>query len=145
MSATALSEAFITPLLGGLTLGVAAMWLLFSLGRVAGISGILWGVMAGPDRHWRVFFLMGLLMGGVVIHAVLGMPVPAQSSTPLPLVVFSGLLVGFGTRMGGGCTSGHGVCGIGRQSLRSIAATATFMVTGVLTVFMIRHIVEGAL
>lgn len=145
MSATALSEAFITPLLGGLTLGVAAMWLLFSLGRVAGISGILWGVMAGPDRHWRVFFLMGLLIGGVVIHAVLGMPVPAQSSTPLPLVVFSGLLVGFGTRMGGGCTSGHGVCGIGRQSLRSIAATATFMVTGVLTVFMIRHIVEGAL
>lgn len=145
MSATALSEAFITPLLGGLTLGAAAMWLLFSLGRVAGISGILWGVMAGPDRHWRVFFLMGLLMGGVVIHAVLGMPVPAQSSTPLPLVVFSGLLVGFGTRMGGGCTSGHGVCGIGRQSLRSIVATATFMVTGVLTVFMIRHIVEGAL
>lgn len=145
MSATALSEAFITPLLGGLTLGVAAMWLLFSLGRVAGISGILWGVMAGPDRHWRVFFLMGLLMGGVVIHAVLDMPVPAQSSTPLPLVVFSGLLVGFGTRMGGGCTSGHGVCGIGRQSLRSIVATATFMVTGVLTVFMIRHIVEGAL
>ena len=145
MSATALSEAFITPLLGGLTLGVAAMWLLFSLGRVAGISGILWGVMAGPDRPWRVFFLMGLLMGGVVIHAVLGMPVPAQSSTPLPLVVFSGLLVGFGTRMGGGCTSGHGVCGLGRQSLRSIAATATFMVTGVLTVFMIRHIVEGAL
>ena len=145
MSATALSEAFITPLLGGLTLGVAAMWLLFSLGRVAGISGILWGVMAGPDRHWRVFFLMGLLLGGVVIHTVLGMPVPAQSSTPLPLVVFSGLLVGFGTRMGGGCTSGHGVCGIGRQSLRSIVATATFMVTGVLTVFMIRHIVEGAL
>lgn len=145
MGATALPEAFITPLLGGLTLGAAAMWLLFSLGRVAGISGILWGGMAGPDRHWRVFFLMGLLMGGVVIHAVLGMPVPAKSSTPLPLVVFSGLLVGFGTRMGGGCTSGHGVCGIGRQSLRSIVATATFMVTGVLTVFMIRHIVEGAL
>ena len=144
MSATALPEAFITPLLGGLTVGVAAMWLLFSLGRVAGISGILWGVMAEPDRHWRVFFLMGLLMGGVVVHAVLGMPVPAQSSTPLPLVVFSGLLVGFGTRMGGGCTSGHGVCGIGRQSLRSIVATATFMVTGVLTVFIIRHIVEAA-
>ena len=144
MSATALPEAFITPLLGGLTVGVAAMWLLFSLGRVAGISGILWGVMAEPDRHWRVFFLMGLLMGGVVVHAVLGMPVPAQSSTPLPLVVFSGLLVGFGTRMGGGCTSGHGVCGIGRQSLRSIVATATFMVTGVLTVFIIRHIFEAA-
>jgi uncharacterized membrane protein YedE/YeeE len=144
MSATALPEAFITPLLGGLTLGVAAMWLLFSLGRVAGISGILWGVMAEPDRHWRVFFLMGLLMGGVVVHAVLGMPVPAQSSTQLPLVVFSGLLVGFGTRMGGGCTSGHGVCGIGRQSLRSIVATATFMVTGVLTVFIIRHIFEAA-
>lgn len=144
MSATALPEAFITPLLGGLTLGVAAMWLLFSLGRVAGISSILWGVMAEPDRHWRVFFLMGLLMGGVVVHAVLGMPVPAQSSTPLPLVVFSGLLVGFGTRMGGGCTSGHGVCGIGRQSLRSIVATATFMVTGVLTVFMIQHILGGA-
>jgi uncharacterized membrane protein YedE/YeeE len=144
MSATALPEAFITPLLGGVTLGGAAMWLLFFLGRVAGISGILWGVMAEPDRHWRVFFLMGLLMGGVVVHVVLGMPVPAQSSTQLPLVVFSGLLVGFGTRMGGGCTSGHGVCGIGRQSLRSIVATATFMVTGVLTVFIIRHIFEAA-
>ena len=146
MSATELLEPFLIPLLGGLTLGVAAMWLLLSLGRVAGISGIFWGAMAGPDRHWRVFFVAGLLIGGLVVHNLLGIPVPDQSSSaPLALVAFSGLLVGFGTRLGGGCTSGHGVCGIGRQSMRSVVATATFMTAGVLTVFVLRHLVGGAL
>lgn len=145
MSAIELLAPFFMPLLGGVTLGVAAMWLLLSLGRVAGISGIFWGVMAGPDRHWRVLFVAGLLAGGFVIHTVVGSPIPEQSDAPLPLVALSGLLVGFGTRIGGGCTSGHGVCGIGRQSLRSIVATLTFMAAGVLTVFVIRHIVGGAL
>lgn len=143
MSATELFEPFVAPLLGGLILGVAAMWLLLSLGRVAGISGIVWGAMAEPDRHWRILFVVGLLIGGLITHVVLGIPVPDQSNTPLPLVALSGLLVGLGTRIGGGCTSGHGVCGIGRLSSRSIVATATFMATGVLTVFVIRHIVGG--
>jgi uncharacterized membrane protein YedE/YeeE len=75
----------------------------------------------------------------------MGIPIPDQSNTPLALVALSGLLVGFGTRIGGGCTSGHGVCGIGRQSLRSIVATITFMAAGVLTVFVIRHVMGGAL
>jgi uncharacterized membrane protein YedE/YeeE len=145
MTATEALPPFIAPLLGGLTLGVAAIWLLLSLGRVAGISGILWGVMQGPDRGWRVFFIIGLLVGGLIIHAVLGIAVPGQSSTPLLLVALSGLLVGLGTRIGGGCTSGHGVCGIGRLSVRSIVATATFMSTGVLTVFVIRHLIGGAI
>jgi uncharacterized membrane protein YedE/YeeE len=145
MSAIELLETYTTSLLGGLTLGVAAMWLLFSLGRVAGISGIVWGVMAGPDRQWRGFFMAGLFVGGLIVHTVMGMPIPEQSNTPLSLVALSGLLVGFGTRIGGGCTSGHGVCGIGRQSLRSIVATITFMAAGVLTVFVIRHVMGGAL
>lgn len=145
MTAIELLAPYITPLLGGLTLGVAAMWLLLSLGRVAGISGIIWGVMVGPDRQWRSFFAAGLVAGGFIIHTFMGIPLPEQSSTPLSLVALSGLLVGFGTRIGGGCTSGHGVCGIGRQSLRSIVATLTFMAAGVLTVFVVRHVLGGAL
>jgi uncharacterized membrane protein YedE/YeeE len=145
MTAIELLAPYITPLLGGLTLGVAAMWLLLSLGRVAGISGIIWGVMVGPDRQWRSFFVAGLVAGGFIIHTFMGIPLPEQSSTPLSLVALSGLLVGFGTRIGGGCTSGHGVCGIGRQSLRSIVATLTFMAAGVLTVFVVRHVLGGAL
>ena len=145
MTAIELLAPYITPLLGGLTLGVAAMWLLLSLGRVAGISGIIWGVMVGPDRQWRSFFVAGLVAGGFIMHTFMGIPLPEQSSTPLSLVALSGLLVGFGTRIGGGCTSGHGVCGIGRQSLRSIVATLTFMAAGVLTVFVVRHVLGGAL
>ena len=145
MTAIELLAPYITPLLGGLTLGVAAMWLLLSLGRVAGISGIIWGVMVGPDRQWRSFFVAGLVAGGFIIHTFMGIPLPEQSSSPLSLVALSGLLVGFGTRIGGGCTSGHGVCGIGRQSLRSIVATLTFMAAGVLTVFVVRHVLGGAL
>ena len=145
MNATEVLSPFIAPLLGGLTLGPAAIWLLLSLGRIAGISGILWGVVQGPDRGWRIFFVIGLLVGGLIIHAVLGLPVPSQSNTPLFLVALSGLLVSLCTRIGGGCTSGHGVCGIGRLSVRSVVATATFMSTGALTVFVIRHLIGGAI
>ena len=145
MNATEVLSSFIAPLQGGLTLGAAAIWLLLSLGRIAGISGILWGVVQGPDRGWRIFFVIGLLIGGLIIHAVLGIPVPGQSNTPLALVALSGLLVGLGTRIGGGCTSGHGVCGIGRLSVRSLVATGTFMSTGALTVFVIRHLIGGAI
>ena len=132
------------PLTGGVLLGLSAMWLLLSLGRVAGISGIAWGSLAGPVRAWRWLFLTGLLAGGLLTHNVIGQPVPAESSAPLWLIATSGLLVGLGTRIGGGCTSGHGVCGLGRRSPRSLVATATFMTLGVITVFIMQSVMGGA-
>jgi uncharacterized membrane protein YedE/YeeE len=141
----ALMNAYLMPLTGGVLLGVSAMWLLLSLGRIAGISGIAWGSLAGPERVWRSLFLVGLLLGGLLTHSVIGQPVPAESTTPLWLITTSGLLVGLGTRMGGGCTSGHGVCGLGRRSPRSLVATLTFMTLGVITVFIMQSVMEGAL
>ena len=133
-------DQFITPLVGGLLLGMSAIWLLLSVGRVAGISGILWGSIAGPDRNWRGLFLAGLLLGGAVTHMVIGQSIPSPSGAPLWLLAISGMLVGIGTRMGGGCTSGHGVCGLGRRSPRSLVATLTFMAFGVITVYLLQLI-----
>ena len=133
-------DQFITPLAGGLLLGISAIWLLLSVGRVAGISGILWGLIAGPDRHWRWLFMAGLLLGGAVTHFVGGHTIPAPSNAPPWLLAVSGMLVGIGTRMGGGCTSGHGVCGLGRRSPRSLVATLTFMAFGVITVCVLQLI-----
>ena len=138
-------NTYLMPLTGGVLLGVSAMWLLLSLGRIAGISGIAWGSLAGPERVWRTLVLVGLLLGGLLTHSVLGQPVPAESTTPLWLIAASGLLVGMGTRMGGGCTSGHGVCGLGRRSPRSLVATLTFMTLGVITVFIMQSVMGGAL
>ena len=132
------------PLTSGVLLGLSAMWLLLSLGRIAGISGIVWGSLAGPERAWRWLFLTGLLAGGLLTHNIIGQPVPAESAAPLWLIAASGLLVGLGTRMGGGCTSGHGVCGLGRRSPRSLVATATFMTIGVVTVFIMQSLMGGA-
>ena len=134
---------YIVPLVGGLLLGLSAIWLLISVGRVAGISGIVWGSVTGPDRNWRWFFIAGLLLGGAVSHMVIGQSIPAPSRAPLWLLAISGMLVGIGTRMGGGCTSGHGVCGLGRRSPRSLVATLTFMVFGVITVFVLQ-LINGA-
>ncbi len=135
-----ISAPFLLPLLGGLTLGIGALWLLYSLGRIAGISGIVWGALAGPDRDWRWLFLAGLVGGGTITHGVFELPLPAESTASTLILISSGLLVGFGTRLGGGCTSGHGVCGIGRRSLRSVVATLIFMVGGMLTVYVMRHL-----
>ena len=137
-------NAYLLPLTGGVLLGLSAMWLLLSLGRIAGISGIAWGSLAGPERMWRALFLVGLLLGGLLTHNVMGQPVPAESTESLWLIVASGLLVGLGTRMGGGCTSGHGVCGLGRRSSRSLVATLTFMTLGVITVFVMQSLMGGA-
>ena len=131
---------YIVPLMGGLLLGLSAIWLLISVGRVAGISGIVWGSITGPDRNWRWFFIAGLLLGGAVSHMVIGQSIPAPSDAPLWLLAISGMLVGTGTRMGGGCTSGHGVCGLGRRSPRSLVAIFTFMAFGVITVFVLQLI-----
>lgn len=124
-------------------IGLSSILLLASLGRIAGISGIVWGSFTQPDSGWRWLFLVGLIAGGVLVHSVTGLPKPSASEAPAWLAVVAGLLVGIGTRMGSGCTSGHGVCGIGRLSLRSLVATVTFMGAGIITVFVTRHLLGG--
>ena len=137
-------NAYLMPLTGGVLLGLSAMWLLLSLGRIAGISGIAWESLAGPERVWRALFFLGLLVGGLVTHNVIGQPVPAESTAPLWLIAASGLLVGLGTRMGGGCTSGHGVCGLGLRSPRSLVATLTFITLGIVTVLIMQSMLGGS-
>lgn len=130
----------IMPFVGGLLIGLAATLLLLFLGRIAGISGIVWGAISKqPDSVWRWLFVAGLLAGVALYHAVSGAPVPSYDMGPAAAVV-GGLLVGVGVKLGSGCTSGHGVCGLGRLSLRSLAATLTFMGLGVVTVFVVRHL-----
>ena len=136
-------NAYLLPLTGGILLGLSAIWLLITLGRVAGISGIAWGSIAGPDRGWRWLFVVGLILGGLLTHTVIGQPLPDESTAPTWLIAISGLLVGIGTRMGGGCTSGHGVCGLGRRSPRSVTATLTFMTLGIVTVFVMQNLIRG--
>ncbi|HEY7773266.1 MAG TPA: YeeE/YedE thiosulfate transporter family protein [Marinagarivorans sp.] len=131
---------FITPLVGGLLIGLAATLLLLFLGRIAGISGIVWGAISNQsDRLWRWLFVWGLIIGVGLYHAISGAPIPSYDMGPVAAII-GGLLVGVGVKLGSGCTSGHGVCGLGRLSLRSLAATATFMGLGVVTVSVVRHL-----
>jgi len=128
---------------GGILIGAAASLLMVLNGRVAGISGILGGAIGAPksDLAWRAAFAIGLVAGPLIVGAVAG-PLPALIlPASLPVLIVSGLLVGFGTRLGGGCTSGHGVCGIARASPRSLVATAVFVVVAAITVFVARHVV----
>lgn len=135
-------NTWMSALLGGVLIGMAATLLLWLTGRIAGISGVLGGVLL-PKRGelaWRLAFLIGLVGAGAAwLWSVPGAYVPRQGVPPLLLVV-AGVLVGIGTRMGNGCTSGHGVCGLGRLSLRSLAAVLTFMLTAVITTFIVRHV-----
>ncbi len=130
--------------LGGLLIGTASATLLLLHGRVAGISGIVGGLMepSTADRSWRAAFLLGLLAAGAVAYAVVPARFGGESSTSPVWLVIAGLLVGVGTRLGGGCTSGHGVCGMSRLSPRSLTATAIFMVVAMATVFTTRHLVS---
>lgn len=134
------------PLLGGVLIGLAASLLLLFNGRVAGISGIAGGLLspAPGEAGWRVAFLGGLVAGGLLLAVFLPGSVGAPVVSSLGATLVAGLLVGFGTRLGGGCTSGHGVCGLARGALRSLVATVTFMATGALTVFITRHVLGGA-
>jgi uncharacterized membrane protein YedE/YeeE len=130
--------------LGGLLIGLAASLLRLSSGRIAGVSGICGRLLARStgDRGWRLCFLAGLPLGALAVEAFRGeLPIQIVAS-PVALVV-AGLLVGFGTQLGNGCTSGHGVCGLARGSRRSLAATLTFMASGAITVFLARHVVGG--
>ncbi len=135
---------YTTPLVGGLLIGTASVGMLLFLGRITGISGIVWGaITAQPDNSWRWLFLLGLLLGPLLYHSLSGVSYPAASPLQWWHAVAGGLLVGFGVKLGSGCTSGHGVCGIGRLSLRSLVATLTFMFTGFVTVFVSRHLLGG--
>lgn len=127
---------------GGLLIGLAAAAMLVFNGRIAGISGILGGLLGAPpqERPWRGTFVVGLLLGGLVIRAAHPEAFGHGSAVSLGGIVAAGLLVGFGTRFGSGCTSGHGVCGISRMSPRSLVATVVFMATGGLAVYFVRHL-----
>ncbi len=136
----------VSAVLGGLLIGLAAAALWTLNGRIAGISGILAQALwpgAGESRAWRVAFLMGLPAGAALVALVAG-PLETRIDASTPVLVAAGLLVGFGTRLGNGCTSGHGVCGMSRGSARSVAATLTFMAVAGLTVFIVRHVLGAS-
>jgi uncharacterized membrane protein YedE/YeeE len=126
---------------GGALIGLSAVLLMWLTGRIAGISGIVGGVLTGQstDKGWRLAFLGGLVAAPLLLGLIGRGPAEPQMPASWLVVVLGGLLVGFGTRLGGGCTSGHGLCGVARLSPRSIAATAIFMVTAMLVVAVTRH------
>lgn len=134
----------ISAALGGALIGLSASLLLIVNGRVAGISGILGGLLqpARNDIGWRLAFVAGPLLAPLIYTAAAGVPPRVEINASAGLLIMAGLLVGVGTRLGTGCTSGHGLCGIGRGSPRSIAATAVFMATAVLTVFVAHYLPE---
>jgi uncharacterized membrane protein YedE/YeeE len=129
----------VSALIGGALIGLAAVLLMLLNGRIAGVSGILGEALTGGERGWRVAFLVGLVAAPLLLGAV-GDPVSSpRMPASFAIVIAAGLLVGFGTRLGGGCTSGHGVCGIARFSPRSIVATLVFMATAMIVVAIMRH------
>jgi len=133
-------------LAGGLLIGLSSVLLLLMNGRIAGISGIVGGMLQRPESGmaWRAAFLAGLLAGPLLFAALAGHRPAVEVLASMPVLVAAGLLVGFGTRLGSGCTSGHGVSGLARLSPRSIAAVATFMAFAIATVFLVRHVLPGA-
>ena len=140
-------ETSFTPiqaLLGGSLIGSAAVALMALHGRVAGMTGILTGVVLPKgDWDWRLAFLLGAIVAPILILVLTGTSLPLQAELPAWAIVLGGLLVGVGVTFGGGCTSGHGVCGIARLSARSVVATLTFMATTFVTVFVVRHVLGG--
>ena len=133
-------SAVISAIIGGSLIGLVAALLLFTHNRVAGISGIAAGILPpwNNESPWRASFLTGMLLSVPLYRSLLG-EIPLELSASLPVLAIAGLLVGYGSRLGGGCTSGHGVCGIARLSTRSIVATLVFMLAAGLVVFGVRH------
>ena len=130
-------------LFGGLLIGFGATIMLLLNGRITGISGMLSGLLTPikGDRLWRLCFLFGMMAGAGVFVTLFPESFIPRTNFPLELLIMAGFLVGLGTRLGNGCTSGHGVCGIARLSTRSIIATLVFMFSGAVTVFIIRHVI----
>ncbi|MDD5412703.1 MAG: YeeE/YedE family protein [Methylobacter sp.] len=129
-------------LVGGALIGLSAALLMLLNGRIAGISGIIGRALPPHQRGdigWRLFFLTGLLLGPLSSRLVVGNSDNIRIDTPLPVLIIAGLLVGYGTSLGSGCTSGHGVCGLARLSPRSAAATLIFMFVAGITVYIVRH------
>ena len=134
---------YIMPLLGGALIGLSASLMLYWNGRVTGISGIIYGATVAPkkaDVSWRWFFISGMLLGGFILQIFFPQAFTGNLPTANWTVIVAGLLVGFGTVLGSGCTSGHGVCGISRLSARSLVATITFMAAGILSVVLFRSL-----
>jgi uncharacterized membrane protein YedE/YeeE len=153
-SVIATDESFMTivdftplsALVGGVMIGTASAAALALNGKVPGISGVFGRILRGVpgDTAWRVLFVLGLVAGGALIFELHAPAAAFESSRNLWQMALAGLLVGFGTRLGGGCTSGHGVCGISRGSKHSIVATLTFMLAGFATVYVLRHFMVGS-
>jgi hypothetical protein len=133
---------WLSALIGGILIGLSATILLAFDGRIAGISGIVNGAIKfDRDATWRWLFIVGMLGGGFLYEYVFAAaPTPVSSFAPAAMIM-GGLLVGLGTRLGNGCTSGHGVCGLGRLSFRSLVAVITFMITAIITVFITHHVI----
>lgn len=134
------------PIIGGALIGLSATILLMFNGKVAGISGIFGGILSGEALQWRAPFVIGLFLSGLIavfMGSELGLEQAFTNTMPRNLVVtaLAGLLVGFGTRLGNGCTSGHGICGLGRASKRSFAATIAFMATGAVAAYLTQHVI----
>lgn len=135
------SNPFVAAAVGGILIGLSAFLMMWLMGRIAGVSGIAAGIISGAgkdNRGWRIAFVAGLILAGFLLK-------PFASTTTLPsisphMLFAAGLLVGLGSVLGSGCTSGHGVCGLGRRSVRSLVATLTFMGVAFITVFLLRHI-----
>jgi uncharacterized membrane protein YedE/YeeE len=139
------SFAPVSGLVGGALIGLASIILMLSIGRIAGVCGIALNAMVASDaagRPWRLVFLAGLPLGALLVTAI-GLKdwSSVSFSASTPMTVIAGFIVGVGSIVGSGCTSGHGICGLARFSIRSIVATVTFMATGVATVFIIRHMI----
>ena len=132
----------VSGLIGGLLIGLSTVLLILFNGRIAGISGIVGGLLAtkGPEIGWRAVFVVGLLIGAFVYMLATGVALPVNIQASLPVTVIAGLLVGFGARLGSGCTSCHGICGIARFGKRSIVATLVFFITAIITVFLTLHV-----
>jgi len=137
----------VASLVGGILIGLGASAMLLSNGRIAGISGILAGVLrpVRGDTLWRGCFLGGLFVGGLLLRVFAPDAFDFGVVRPFTMLIVAGLLVGFGTRLGSGCTSGHGVCGISRLSPRSLVATMTFIASGALVVFVVNHLMGSSL
>ncbi|MCW8193832.1 YeeE/YedE family protein [Proteobacteria bacterium 005FR1] len=133
----------VSGLLGGMLIGLSAVLMLWGAGRITGISGIYGGLLKPQrgDVAWRAMFVAGLIGGGLLWPFVAGESLPVDLQVDWPVMLLAGALVGFGTRRGGGCTSGHGVCGIGRLSQRSVVATIVFMLAAFVTTFVTRHFI----